>query len=204
MCALCLAGELEPEPCHPCTLVDASAGRVSYDVVDADGRPFADHEIMVSTSCSQMGGWGGGFLDLPEGRCELVASRVDGPFTISGPPVVVEVVTGEELYASLEVPSEPWGGVGVTLRPGEDGVVVEGLLVGAAATGRIPEGATIVAVDGVDVAWALPREVGALLSGPAGTEVEVRVRADGVEETVVVRRQPIRASEVGITAGPPG
>jgi hypothetical protein len=163
---------------------------------------------MVGSTCGRMGTGGSGFLDLPEGSCEITATRVDGPFNVSGPPTKVEIVAGEEIYALVEIPSDPWGGVGVTLEMTEDGIRIESLLPNAAAAGAIPEGAVVLGVDGEELGELTARGLGTLLAGPAGSEVEVRYSWEGPdgyeEETVVIERAPIKASEVSITSGPPG
>ncbi|MCB9679261.1 MAG: hypothetical protein H6737_29425 [Alphaproteobacteria bacterium] len=207
VCALCAAGALGEAVCGRCNTT-ARAGRVVVDVVGTDGRPFPDHSVMVTSECSRYGGGGSGFLDLPEGRCELTAVRVDGPFHVPGEPVTVDVVADEETYLLLEVPSDPWGGVGVNVRGVGEDLVVDQLFAGAAAEGILGEGAVLLGIDGRDVEGMLPREVAQLLAGPAGTSVEVRFGVEGadgwVEQTVRIERRVIRAHEVPMTARDPG
>jgi len=132
VCKLCIGGVIVEEGCRFCLQV-AETGRVNLDVVGTDGRPFPDHDVMVGSDCGRGASLGSGFLDLPAGPCTLTATRVEGPFDITGPPKTVQIVAGEELYLLLEIPAEAWGGVGVTLRSDDRGLVIDGL--GGAGSG---------------------------------------------------------------------
>ena len=217
VCRLCIAGVLDHGECKRCRGY-ADAGRLVYDIVDLNGRPFGS-DISITALCPVANGRGelfgssgsSGFIDLPAGTCTITPNRVTSGFrSVLVEPVEVVMVEDAETYQLLEHSDEPIGGVGVKLDLTEDGVwrVID--LIGSYAGDAIPVGAEILAIDGRTVGHRLergradPRE---RLPGPVGSEVEVRFgyesEAGWVEETVILKRHAIGRHEIGL-GGYPG
>jgi hypothetical protein len=215
VCRLCLSEVLEHPDCRRCRGY-ADAGRLVFDIVDLDGRPFGK-DISITAMCP-MGGsrsellgatGSSGFMDLPAGTCTLSPTRVASGFQfVEVEPVEVEIVEDAETYQLFELSDEPIGGVGVKLQFTQDGTwrVID--LIGSYAGDAIPVGAEILAIDGRPAGHRIenradPRE---RLPGPVGTEVEVRFGYETdvgwVEETVILKRHAIERHEIGLGGFP--
>jgi hypothetical protein len=196
ICALCGDGRLVDPACRPCG-DGAPVGRVYIDVVDEEGRPFSMGEVYDVRTCVGTAGLGGSGFNLRPGPCGVRATRVDGAYEVLGPELRIDVVAGQEDQILLEMPSTPWGGVGVTLRGGPDGGVIVGRAIeGHGANGAgVPDGATLLAVGDVPTDGLEPHEVSELLTGPAGSKVEVHwTNGEGEPRTSVIERRPLPAS----------
>jgi hypothetical protein len=195
VCALCEAG-LDDPACAHCPKVPGPYGRITLDVVGEDGRPLDDFEGSISASCRPRVGVGGsGDLDLPAGPCVLAAIRVDGLLTVIGDSVEVQIDENGAHYASISVPTEPWGAAGVDLAAGDDGrPVVRRLIPGTAIGDAVPIGATLLAVDGDPLDGLSAREAARVLNGPVGSAVELTFRDPESGETVTVEVERSRLS----------
>ncbi len=208
VCRLCIAEMLDHEDCRRCGGY-ANAGRLVFDMVDLEGRPFEESATLVAQCAERYTGGPSGYIDLPPGPCKVAVLRFTSVFRSATRWVEVDITTDDETYELFEVASGPVGGVGVKLDY-EDGAFRVIDLIGSYAGGRVPVGAEILAIDGqpaglpVDPGVADPRSS---LPGPVGTEVEVQIgyesEAGWVEETVLLERQAIGAHEIGL-GGTPG
>lgn len=88
------------------------------------------------------------------------------------------------------------GGVGITITATKDGnIFVQAVLPGGPADrAGVKTGDVVLSVDGKSAAGMSPAEAAALIVGPAGTAVTLRVRhVMGVEATLTIKRAPINA-----------
>lgn len=204
ICALCRSGVLEDEACSTCG--DRPDGRVSFDLVGTDGRPIPTFDGMVTGDCAPRMAANTGHIDLPAGPCILRSVRFDGALAVHGQPVEIEVGEGEEQYQLIEVPSEPYGGVGVTVKADDLGWRIEGLIQQTAALDAgLEPGMHLVAIDGIDLDGDLElQEVMQMLVGPRGSEVEITVEGDDGERTLTLDRREITGQQIGLLGGHPG
>lgn len=204
ICALCRSGALEAPACSTCS--EVAEGRVVIDLVGSDGRPLKMFDGMVSSDCKRRMAMSDGFLDLPVGKCTLWPVRFDGALAVQGTPVEIEVGENEEQYQLLEVPAEPHGGIGITVRQDEGAWLVEGLIAETAAIGSgLEPGMELLSIDGTELGEDLPvGEVIQLLVGPRGTEVEVTVSGPQGEQTLTLDRREITGQQIGLLGGQPG
>ena len=184
------------------------------DVVDANGRAFDPSDATAQVNCPDGAGRIGitvgehGYADVVAGDCTVSARRFQGPFIIDADPVPLTLAGGDEEHVEIELPTDVWGGIGVTVGHGPEGPFVRSLVAGTDAGDRIPLGAILVAVDGQPVGDLRLDQIVGALTGPEGTQVEVTYRepgADGADDqTVVLGRRAYKASGVELGAGPAG
>ena len=204
ICALCRTGALDEPACASCS--DRPEGRVRIDIVGQDGRPIPMFDGMVTSDCARRMAMAEGHIDLPVGRCVLQPIRFDGALAVYGPPVEVEVVENEEQYQLVEVPMDPQGGVGITVKGEPGDWHIEGLIDATAALDAgLEPGSRLLAVDGVDLGDDVDIEdLLQLLVGPRGTEIELVVETADGERTVTLDRREITGQQIGLLGGQPG
>jgi hypothetical protein len=144
-------------------------GATPADVVDRDGAFFLP--------------------TIGEG-CRLRAWRTHGALRVPGPWAAVSPVSGSEVEVRLSVPTWQPAGMGIQIRPDEDGMRVTRVLAGSPAEAAgVLEGDLVLSIDGVSTAGM---DLDTFLQyglGPDGSEVELEVASgDGEAEILPVRR----------------
>ena len=158
----------------------ARTARVRVQVVDSGGAVVARARVQ-SADCGIAGVTdesGRVVLDAPPGTCNFRAARRDGVlFTRSAwTPYRVPVQGSIDLL--LTVDARPAGGLGVTVVAVDGGMEITGVHPGTpAAEAGIEPGEIIVEIDGDSVAELSVEAFLSRVTGPAGTAVEVTLRA---------------------------
>jgi hypothetical protein len=154
-------------------------GQLVVDVVDAEGRPV-DQADVLPVDCPGFRPLEGGDYEVEVGPCALQAVRRDGAVLARGPVSTALVDESDPAYVALEVPDVRFGGIGIEVEPDESGLRVVDVSPGAPAdeVGLSP-GDTIVALEGQPVADMGPERFAEATTGAEGTEVELTVTGLG-------------------------
>lgn len=174
-----------PKPPVPLTLIQ---GRIDSPVPD-DGAPLlvrgCDNIALAEPDGSYQ-------LIVPEPiqPCELAAERMDGAIKVLGDLVEVQPRRGQTLRVDLQLPEEPFGGIGVSFLPAGDFVLVRQVHEDTpAAAAGMQAGDRILEVQGEPTAAMESEDFIWLGVGPVGTPVDLLVEhPDGeIEELRIVR-----------------
>ncbi|MCA9567896.1 MAG: PDZ domain-containing protein [Myxococcales bacterium] len=187
ICGAC-TGTPEPEPVpeepEPQTV------ELVVDVVNEDGRSEERANIVVG-ACPVMGRDGNAFQVVSGFECTVQAYRQEGALWIPSP--VVRVMA-DEGYAQVELPRARMGGLGISFRPHDDGVVVASVMPGTPAHDLgLQHGDVITHVDGVPASSLSREEFVRAMTGPVGTEVDFTVRMQDETGTTTQQKSIRRA-----------
>jgi len=104
---------------------------------------------------------------------------------------VINYLFAATLFASVAIAeeSETFGGVGISIWPGESGVKIAGVMPGSPAEGAgLQAGDLIVSINGTDLSKVNPAEQTNYLRGKAGTSVSLVVNRNGEVFSVSAKR----------------
>lgn len=132
-------------------------------------------------------------VDVEPGACEIVAIRQDGQFPMLSEPVALELRPGDDRVVDLALPRHRAAGLGLAIRPSDEGIrVADAIAGGAAAEAGLTRGDLIVEIDGEPTAGMPIEEFQRWGIGQAGTVVPLVVQhRDGTEETVRLDRRSL-------------
>lgn len=128
-------------------------------------------------------------------QCEIAVSRFDGAIHVQGSRALVNPHLGDVGPIALALPMEVKGGVGLGLTNSSAGVRISQVVQDApAARAGLSVGMSVEAIGDTAAPSAEAgdeqmSEFRGLLSGPAGTEVSIRVSIDGYDTTVRLERE---------------
>ncbi len=125
-----------------------------------------------------------------DGPCWVQAARMDGALKVLSRLVEVDPRPGETERVDLDLPSRQQGGMGVSFRPGDDGVDVVDVRPGTPAyAAGLAAGDRILAVDGEPVAGMASDDFIWLGVGDVGSTVHLEVEhSDGSLEALSLER----------------
>lgn len=181
---------------EPVALLDSDAGVVGY-VVNAAGLPEGRVWVRGCGRSATTDEDGAFFLPAAPGPCTVQGFRQDGFWQSQTESVEVVVVAGEDLEVDLVLPERRRGGVGVSIVPDFEGVVIRRVEEGGSAwDAGLEAGSVVLAIEGEAYD---PLDLDGFIeavTGEEGTDVELTLLTpDGEEQTVVLDRRAM---------GPPG
>lgn len=174
----------------PVALLEADAGVVGY-VRNAEGLPEGRVWVTGCGTQTTTDEEGAFFLPAGAGTCTVQGFRQDGFWQSRTERVEVTLEPGEDVEVDLTLPERPRGGVGVAIRPGDDGVVIGRVHPGGAAwDAGIEAGSIVLEIEGEPYdPWDLDGFID-LVTGEAGTDVELTLLTpDGQEDVVILERR---------------
>lgn len=176
------AVEPEPEP-------DVEAPARVYGQI-AGGGDIRIRACGTLTRASPDGSWS---AEVEPGPCEVVAIRQDGQFPMLSEPVDLTLRPGDDRDVELKLPRHKAAGLGIAIRPSQDGIrVADAIEGGAAVEAGISRGDLILEIDGEPTPGMDLEEFQRWGIGKAGTSVALVVQhRDGSEETVRLDRRSL-------------
>ncbi len=179
-------------------------------VVKAGAQPIGGAQVTIggrTTFSDAKGRWI--IADVAAGPIAIVAIKAGFGTAYAG-----AVAAADARPVELELrPSDGAGvvdGVGVVVGPAAKGAVVQSVLPGSPAEGKLAPGDVIAEVDGTDVAAAAMDDIIARLRGSAGSTVSITVQRGADTSTVdVVRKRlvvppgsgPVAIAAIGAVGG---
>lgn len=133
---------------------------------------------------------------VPVNQDDLTESIVRGMF--QGLDDYTEYYSPEEAYLMMEFLAGQYEGIGITIIPGDEYVIVDGVFPNSPAekAGILP-GDQIVSIDDIDMSFTDFEEVSYWLLGEEGTSVKVEVMRDnGTRRIVNMIRQAVKINPV--------
>jgi hypothetical protein len=153
---------------------------VRVQVVDSEGVVVPEARVQ-SADCGISGvadERGRVVLDAPAGTCNFRAARRDGVLFTRSAWTPYRVPPEGRIDVVLTVDARPAGELGVTVTAADGGMRITGVHPGTpAARAGLASGEVIVEIDGDSVAELSLEAFLTRITGPAGTEVEVTLRA---------------------------
>lgn len=181
---------------EPAAPVPYGPGGLAVTVHDTSGALVTNAGVVTTGECGENNfsvADGSAEVLLPPGFCELVAYREDGALQARSPATAVRIIPSQTIRASLTVPSERRGGLGVRIRRRGEGILVDEVVDGTpAAEAGLEAGDYIVAIDGVSVEGMSLTDFQGRMTGPVGTQVRFTLAYEGesgpVQEQITITR----------------
>ena len=215
-----LGARAQVEPtAHPNDIADTGIGeaavQVDLEITWPDGSTVDRTVLVVGQGCPVwarvVDGRGAVTIARHWQSCALQARLSDGLLWRRTEWVDVDLGGGDDQQATLVLPSERTGGLGVAIAAHDEGIEVTAVYPGTPAWDLgLERGDVIVEVDGLPASTLELDEFIEVATGPEGSEVDLVVAYDGdtgtVEEELSVARSFLSHALVGVHrwALPPG
>jgi len=129
---------------------------------------------------------------VPAGSLVAWAERRDGALSVSSDKVVMETEDGRDYEVEFVLPTEMTGGLGVNLRPHEEGALVSSLVPDAQGEFiGLQRGDLILEVNGESIDGLPLGDVARMIKGPEGSTGTITVRRarTNAQEEIVFERE---------------